>query len=77
MSAPRLCTWLRWKGFYGQRWASRDELAAAFARNDSAYSCLHTCQPWGPDDDLVVPERCGSERSCFQPSELEPRDRIA
>lgn len=60
-----LCKNLRWKTF------SRDETdpAAVFeslARDMVPYSCLRTCQPWGPDDDIVAPECCCNGRSCFQ-----------
>lgn len=70
----RLCAYLRWKGFYGARWDSRDELIADLTRGDVPYSCLRTCQPWGPDDDASVPERCQPGRSCFAPSPREPAD---
>ena len=68
----RLCAHLRWKSFYGARWATRAEMSAAMTRDDTPYSCLHTCQPWGPDDDAAAPERCQPDRSCFEVSDREP-----
>ncbi len=44
------------------------EIAAAFARNHVPYSCLKTCQPWGPDDDVAAPELCTRDRGCYQPT---------
>lgn len=59
-----LCRHLRWKTF------SRDEsdpsaIAESLSRDMVPYSCLRTCQPWGPDDDVVAPECCCSGRACF------------
>ena len=74
MSPPlRLCRSLRWKGFYGRIFTDVDALQQALAENDSAFSCLQTCQPWGEDDDRVLPERCQPGRGCFEPSPHEPR----
>ncbi|MEQ1504540.1 MAG: hypothetical protein ABMB14_20040 [Myxococcota bacterium] len=68
----RLCAWLRWKTFYGARWDTRDELLADLLRGDVPYSCLRTCQAWGPDDAAAVPEHCQPDRPCFEPSTKEP-----
>ena len=61
-----LCKYLRWKGH------SRDsdvaELNFTFARNQVTYSCLRTCQPWGPDDELAAPEGCHAGRPCHVPA---------
>jgi hypothetical protein len=67
-----LCRHLRWKSL------SRDlddpeEIAFAFARNQVPYSCLRTCQAWGPDEDLAAPELCGTDRECFEASALTKR----
>lgn len=66
-----LCRHLRWKS------QSRDDddprwIFESLARNQVPFECLHTCHPWGPDDDLVAPERCGPTRTCF---EADPRVR--
>ncbi len=71
----RLCAHLRWKSFYGSRWDTREELLAEMLRGDCPYSCLKTCQPWGPDDDAAAPERCQPDRGCFEPSPREPAER--
>ena len=68
-----LCANLRWKAFYGKRWATEAALRADLARNDCPYSCLRTCQPFGPDGQLAAPEVCGRGRPCFEPSPLTPR----
>ncbi len=71
-----LCRHLRWKGYFGRRWRSEAELEAALALSDAPFSCLRTCQAWGPDDDLAAPEICDRERSCFEPSARAPRRKI-
>ena len=68
-----LCRRLRWKGFYGAPWRTPEELAGALRNADSPFSCLHTCEAWGPDDDLAAPERCTPERTCFERSPHQPR----
>ena len=67
----KLCTYLRWRAGYGVRWSSPEALDEAFSLATTPFTCLQTCQPWGPDDDAVVPERCQPDRHCF---ELSPRD---
>jgi len=59
-----VCDMLRWKGHH--REAEGGERRFAFARNQVPYTCLKTCQPFGPDDGPAVPEGCGEERSCFE-----------
>ena len=64
-----LCRHLFWKSI------SRDlddpaAVLAQFARNSVPYTCLQTCRAAGPDDDLVAPELCHGERSCFDPAPL-------
>ncbi|MBA3546584.1 MAG: hypothetical protein H0T76_08885 [Nannocystis sp.] len=61
--SPQICQLLRWKGF--DREASPGEQRFAFARNQVPYTCLRTCQPWGPDDEPAVPEGCDEARPCF------------
>lgn len=61
------CRMLRWKGFYADEWPAEVALAEAVARNDAPYSCLKTCQPFGPDDGPAAPETCGEERACWVP----------
>ena len=58
------CRFLRWKGFYAD--PTPDEVTLDFLKNEVPYSCLKTCQPWGPDDHVVAPEACVEERSCFR-----------
>jgi hypothetical protein len=69
----RLCASLRWKSFYGARWDSREQMVADLVRGDAPYTCLRTCQAFGPDDDAAVPERCQPGRACFSGSKREPR----
>jgi hypothetical protein len=61
-----LCRHLRWKS------QSRDDpdprwIFESLDRGQVPFSCLHTCQPWGPDDDVVAPECCTTERPCYEP----------
>ncbi len=58
------CRFLRWKGFYAD--PTSDEVTLDFLKNEVPYSCLKTCQPWGPDDQVVAPESCVEERGCFR-----------
>jgi hypothetical protein len=64
----QLCRSLRWKSWYGTDAFSEAELVATFRSNEVPYTCLQTCQAWGPDDAPAVPERCDGTRSCFRPS---------
>ena len=73
----RLCSHLRWKSLYGATFPDTEALNEALLRNDTPYSCLHTCQPWGPDDDAATPERCQPDRGCFQPSPKDPHRILA
>lgn len=63
------CRWLRWKGWREDRAAGRtvDEV---MAHDDVPCTCLHTCQPGGPDGRLASPDTCGVERACFEPDAL-------
>ncbi len=71
----RLCANLRWKGFYGTRWSTREQMLADLLKGDVPYACLQTCQNWGPDDDVAVPECCQPGRGCFVPSPRDPGER--
>jgi hypothetical protein len=62
-----MCRRLRWKGRYGNDLATDEALAASAAVNDVPFSCLGTCQPWGPDDQPATPEDCVAGRPCFLP----------
>jgi hypothetical protein len=73
----RLCSKLRWKGWYGARWASQEELDLAFHMADAPFTCLATCQPWGSDEDPCTPEHCQPGRACFQPSAKDPAQKLA
>lgn len=75
--ALRLCAMLRWKTYYGSRWDTREAMLDDLLRGDVPYSCLRTCQPFGPDDDAAVPERCQPGRGCFRQSQREPAPRVA
>lgn len=68
----RLCAHLRWPGYYGARWETREAMIADVLGATAPYSCARSCQPFGPDDDVAAPERCDPDRSCFAPSPLEP-----
>ncbi len=65
-----LCRYLRWKGYYGRDWEGEAGLQEALDVNDVPFSCLKTCEPWGPDDSPAAPDTCGSHRGCYQKSEL-------
>lgn len=62
--AAPACQMLRWKGH--DRAAGPGERSFAFARNQVPYTCLRTCQPFGPDDEPAAPERCDRERPCYE-----------
>lgn len=71
MTVPvqHLCRFLRWKT------QSRDAgdprlVFESLARGQVPFECLHTCHPWGPDDDQVAPELCGPGRGCFVPDPI-------
>lgn len=63
-----LCRFMRWKSYYTTPTFTEAQLGELFAENEVPYSCLKTCEAWGPDDALAAPERCGPTRSCFVPS---------
>ena len=63
-----LCRFLRWKSYYALEVVTPSALAEQVSRNEVPYSCLRTCQSWGPDDEVAAPEACGSDRPCFEPS---------
>jgi len=73
----KLCSYLRWKSYYGRQFQDAEELQAIFAWNEVPYECLRTARNWGPDDDLVAPECCTEDRDCFELSELSPRPKIS
>lgn len=59
------CRHLRWKS-----WSRQDgdpaAIVASLQRDAVPYTCLRTCQSWGPDDDIVAPERCCTGRACYR-----------
>jgi len=67
-----LCRFLRWKGFYGKDWVGAEGLAEALRADEVQYSCLKTCEPWGPDDGVATPGTCGGHRSCYRLSPITP-----
>ncbi len=68
----QLCRNLRWKGYYGQHWPTPDDLALALTLSDAQFSCLRSCQAWGPDDQLADPDACQPGRGCFERSDRDP-----
>lgn len=64
-----LCKHLRWKS-HSRDSGSPAAILESLQRQQVPFSCLHTCQPFGPDDDIVAPDLCCSERSCFVQSRL-------
>ncbi len=69
MSEP-LCRHLRWKSFAREA-AGTDDLRWSLRRRQVPFSCLRTCEAWGPDDELVSDAECTPQRACFVP--LPPR----
>ena len=65
----KLCRFLRWKGHHPE--ITEDEIRLAFMRNNVPFSCLQTCQAFGPDGDVAAPEACEPNRSCYRASKLE------
>lgn len=63
MKTTPICEFLRWKGQHREAEAGEQRLGT-LARNQVPYTCLKTCQPWGPDDQPAVPEGCDGSRSC-------------
>lgn len=68
----RLCRSLRWKGFYGATFPDRASVERALTSADAPFSCVRTCQPWGPDEQPSWPEACQPGRGCFRPSPKDP-----
>ena len=68
----QLCRFLRWKGCFDRPLGTEAALREVLQLNDVPYECLHTCRPWGPDDDVAALERCQPERSCFERSRRGP-----
>lgn len=71
MSIP-LCRSLRWRGAVGTTWREDAALAASLASGGTPFTCSRTCQPWGPDDDLVEPGACAPGRACYRRSPKAP-----
>lgn len=64
-----LCKYLRWKS-HSRDTGNPAAILDSLLRQQVPFSCLHTCQPFGPDDDIVAPELCCSARTCFVQSRL-------
>lgn len=66
-SLPPRCRHLRWKSFAFGDDDGEDPVALheSLLKRLVPFSCLRTCQAWGPDDDLVSPEDCTEARACF------------
>jgi len=67
-----MCRNLRWKAFYGKRWPTQEDVAVELMTSDSPFSCLMTCQAFGPDGEIAAPEACDDTRTCFRPSDRVP-----
>ena len=66
-----LCRFLRWKSV--THGASEDpiDLLRSLHRQAVPFSCLLTCQSWGPDDEPASAGGCTDpSRECFEPTEL-------
>ena len=50
------------------------EVYASLQRRQVPFSCLRTCQAWGPDDELASPEECVPERECYVAVADDPGD---
>ncbi len=59
-----LCRYLRWKTF-SRASSDPQQVWESLLRSQVPFSCLRTCQAWGPDDELASPECCNASRSCF------------
>ena len=59
-----LCRKLRWKTFSRES-GDPEQIRESLLRSQVQFSCLATCQPWGPDDDVASPECCNAQRVCF------------
>lgn len=68
----RLCHWLQNKALIDRALGSEEELDLALLLADCSFTCLHTGQPWGPDQDHCAPESCQPGRGCFEPSPRDP-----
>ncbi len=64
-----LCKHLRWKS-HARDSGSPAAILESLRRQQVPFSCLYTCQAWGPDDDIVSPGSCSSARDCFEQSRL-------
>ncbi|NOY28094.1 MAG: hypothetical protein GXP62_19690 [Oligoflexia bacterium] len=71
-STLHLCDHLQCKALMGRRFRSSQDLETAMMHSDSQFTCLHTTQPWGPDQDLCAPEYCQPGRACFAMSARDP-----
>lgn len=67
----KLCHWLQNKALIDRPLPDASAVEQAMMGSDCSFTCLHTTQPWGPDQRLCAPERCQPGRGCF---ELSPRD---
>jgi hypothetical protein len=70
IAPPPRCKHLRWKSFAFGDDDGEDPVALleSLRKRQVPFSCLRTCQAWGPDDDLVSPEDCVPSRACFVPA---------
>lgn len=59
-----LCRYLRWKTFSKDS-GDPQQIWESLVRSQVPFSCLRTCQSWGPDDELASPECCNRGRACF------------
>lgn len=59
----RVCRHLKTKMMYV---AGREEATLDRPSGTAGYWCLHTMAQMGPDDGLVVPDRCLRGRGCWE-----------
>jgi len=60
----KICTFLRWKGSHLRQNALA--VQRVVDKNSVPYSCLKTMQIWSPTGDIVAPECCNEQRSCYK-----------
>lgn len=60
------CARLRWKGRGADGPLDPLELHVRLLESPVPFTCLDTCQAWGPDDGPATPERCDPARACYR-----------
>lgn len=66
-----LCRFLRWKSVSHGEGSEPIDLLRSLQRQAVPFSCLLTCQSWGPDDEPASAGGCTDpSRGCFDPADL-------